>query len=181
MYLNLKKIVKVLREFTEKERAPLEVIILGGIAMEYYGMKNRKTRDLDAEVKGNVEKLLSFLKRKGIPADIGEDISRWGVISMPPDYRERAILVEEDKNLKIKVLHPLHFVISKLRRGTELDWEDVYFVIKKYKLKKDELRNIAEIAIKNSPKDTSIFIFKKSLQNLLKNCNCKYKFCLTKN
>lgn len=168
MYLNFKKIVKVLREFTEKECEPLEIIILGGIAMEYYGMKNRKTHDLDAEVKGNVEKLLSYLKKKGIPADIGEDISRWGVISMPPDYRNKAILVKEDKNLKIKVLHPLHFVISKLRRGTDTDWNDIYFVIKKFKLKKDELRNLAEIAINNSPKDTSIFIFKKSVQNLLK-------------
>ncbi len=169
MSVSLKRVIKILKEFVKKEKEPLEVIILGGLAMEYYGMKNRKTRDLDAEVKGNIENLINYLKSKGIPADVGEDISRWGIISMPPDYREKAIPVYEDKILKIKVLNPLHFVIAKLRRGTERDWEDIKFVIDRYNLKKDEIKNLAEFAISKSPKDTAIFVFKKSLEHLLKN------------
>ncbi len=168
MSVNLKKIIKLLDDFTKKEKKPLEVIILGGQAMEYYGMKGRKTRDLDAEVNGNVDKLLAYLRKNKIPADIGEDISAWGIVSMPPDYRKNTIVIYENQYLKIKVLDPLYFVIAKLRRGTESDWKDIVFIIKKYKLSKKKIQKLAEDAIKNSPKDTALFIFKKSVEHLLK-------------
>ncbi|MCL4478994.1 MAG: hypothetical protein M1381_07860 [Deltaproteobacteria bacterium] len=62
----------------------------------------------------------------------------------------------------------MHFVIAKLRRATEVDIQDALFVAKKYKLKKEELRHISDIAIKNSPKDTSLFIFGKTVEHFLK-------------
>lgn len=49
-----------------------------------------------------------------------------------------------------------------------MDIQDALFVAKKYKLKKEELRHISDIAIKNSPKDTSLFIFGKTVEHFLK-------------
>jgi hypothetical protein len=169
MSINFKKIINLLKKYTDESNEPLEIIILGGLAMEYYGMKNRKTVDLDAEINGNIENLIGFFKKNKIPADIGEDISRWGTISMPPNYREKTITVYEDDKLKVKVLQPAYYVISKMRRGTNTDWSDIKYMIKKYKIKKSELKKLAEEAIRNSPKDTAIFIFKKQIEYMLKN------------
>ena len=167
MSVHLKNIIKNLQEFTRKGHEHLEIIILGGIAMEYYGEKNRKTIDLDAEVKGNIEKLLLFLKKKKIPADIGEDIARWGIVSLPPNYRGKAVSIYKDDALIIKVLHPLHFVIAKLRRATETDEQDALFVARKYKLQKKELKLAAQLAIQNSPKDTALFVFERAVEHFL--------------
>lgn len=168
MSLNLDTTIEALKEFAEKEHESLEVIILGGIAMEYYGKIDRTTMDLDAEVKGNVDKLYDYLQNKGISSDIGEDISRWGIVSMPPDYRAKAMSIYQDPALTIKVLHPLHFVISKLRRATEIDIQDALFVAQKYKIKKEDLRNLVDLTIKNSPKDNALFMFKKTTEYFLK-------------
>lgn len=168
MSVDLKSAIEVLKEFTSKKRERLEVILVGGLAMHYYGMKDRKTRDLDAEVHGNIEKLSAFLKQKNWIADIGEDISRWSVISLPADYKKKLIRVYENQKLKVSVLEPTHFVIAKLRRGTERDWQDALFVAKKYKIKKKEIQKASESSIKNSPADTSLFIFRKAISGFIK-------------
>ncbi|MCL4478995.1 MAG: DUF6036 family nucleotidyltransferase [Deltaproteobacteria bacterium] len=168
MSLNLDTTIESLKEFIKKEHLSLEIIILGGIAMEYYGKKNRMTMDLDAEVKGcDADKLHDYLESKGIYSDIGEDISRWGVVSMPPDYRKKAISIYHDPTLTVKVLHPSDFIISKLRRATEIDIQDALFVAQKYKLNTEELRKDADLAIINSPKDNALFMFKKTVAYFL--------------
>lgn len=161
--LKLKDIIRLLREFSRNGH-PLEIILVGGLSMEYYGLKERATLDIDAEVKGDIEELLSFLKKNKIPADIGEDISKWSLISLPAAYRQRATTIHSDDNLKIKVLSPLDFIVAKLRRFTEEDLEDALFVARKFRVKIKDIRTAAEEAIKSSPKDTAIFIFKKNLE-----------------
>lgn len=64
---------------------------------------------------------------------------------------------------RVKVLHPLDFVVAKLRRATEEDLEDAAFMVKQFGLKFDEIIETAEEAIRNSPKDTALFIFKKNV------------------
>lgn len=49
-----------------------------------------------------------------------------------------------------------------------MDVQDALFVAKKYKLMKEELSHIADLAIKNTPKDTSLFIFEKTVEHFLK-------------
>lgn len=166
--LKLKKVISLFQEFVKQNKIRLEIILVGGLAAQYYGMKKRVTVDVDAEVNGEIEKLISFLKRKGIPADLSEDISRWSVISLPPGYKERAITVMKGKFLTVKVLNPLDFVIAKLRRFTEDDFEDALFVTKKFKLKFKDIQKTAQEAIKDSPKDTALFLFKKNLFFFLK-------------
>jgi len=161
--LNLEKIIELFKEFARENKNALEIILIGGLALHYYGLKERATVDVDAEVKGDVAGLFSFLKSKKILSDIGENISNWSVINMPHLYQERAITIYKDELLTVKVLHPLDFIIAKLRRFTDEDLEDALFVANKFNLRPADVKGAANSAIENSPVDTALFIFKKNV------------------
>jgi len=167
LHLDLTEIVELLKEFTREKNKALGIILIGGLALHHYGLRERKTVDIDAEVNGDVEGLFRFLKSKKIPSDIGENISGWSVINLPPLYRKRALPIYNDKLLTVKVLHPLDFIVAKLRRCTDEDLEDALFVARKFGLKKDDIRKSANNAIKNSPVDTALFIFRKNVDLFL--------------
>lgn len=166
--LNLEAIINILKEFVADRNTSLEVILVGELSLHYYGMKDRATVDIDAEAKGDVDGLINFLKKKNIPSDIGENISHWSVVSMPSGYRERAISIYSDELLRVKVLHPADFIIAKLRRFTEEDLEDAIFVAKKFNVTPDDIKKTAEDAIKNSPRDTVLLIFRKNVEIFVK-------------
>ena len=50
-----------------------------------------------------------------------------------------------------------------MRRFTEEDIGDAVFVARKYKIGADEIEKKAEESIRNSPKDTALFIFRKNI------------------
>lgn len=166
--VNLKKVIGLLEEFAGKNKSELEIILIGGLALQYYGMEDRKTIDVDAQVKGEIEKLLIFLKENGIPGDLGENISNWSVVSLPPGYEEKAMVIKKTKFLSLKVLSPQDMIIAKLRRFSEIDLEDALFLARKFKLTPEGIDTSAAQAIRNSPKDTAIFLFKKNLKIFLK-------------
>jgi hypothetical protein len=82
------------------------------------------------------------------------------VISLPKGYRDRAITIYQDDQLKISVLNPYDFIIMKLRRGTEQDLEDCLNVALANQLSVEELDRYFENAISNSIKDTAILNFR---------------------
>ncbi len=166
--IKLDATMEKLKLFSIQEQKPLHLILLGGLALDYYGMENRSTIDLDAEVDGDLESLFLFLKSQGIPSDLSENISGWSVIAMPPGYRKRVITFFKSEFLVICVLDPGDFVISKLRRFSEEDIEDALFVVKKYAIKADQVTRLAEAALEHSIKDTTLFLFKKNLKLFLK-------------
>ena len=163
----LERVIELLREFAGSRKTSLQILLLGGLALQHYGMKDRATIDVDAEVEGEMEEVFTFLKANNIPADMGENISGWSVVAMPQGYRERAIEIYRDAFLKVKVLHPLDFIIAKLRRFTEEDIEDAIFVARKYHVEAAEIKRSAEIAIRNSPRDTALFVFRKNVDIFL--------------
>lgn len=75
-------------------------------------------------------------------------------------YRDRAITIYQDDQLKISVLNPYDFIIMKLRRGTEQDLEDCLNVALANQLSVEELDRYFENAISNSIKDTAILNFR---------------------
>ena len=83
--------------------------------MPYYGVKARATMDIDAEiVRGDLEEVYFELKKRGFESDLSENISGWSVISLPKGYRDRAITIYQDDQLKVSVLNPHDFIIMKL-------------------------------------------------------------------
>jgi len=170
--LNEEHIINLLKQFVIKKKEPLELILVGALALPFYGVEFRATYDLDAEVEtGNIEELYFFLKEKGFESDLSENIAGWSVIALPSGYRERSKIVYKDNLLTIKILSPEDFIIMKLRRGTNQDIKDALAVAKKQSVKIEILDKLYNKVLEESIKDTALFNFKKIYQafvNLLK-------------
>jgi hypothetical protein len=80
---------------------------------------------------------------------------------MPPGYRERASVWIDQPGLRLRLLHPVDFIVAKLRRGTDLDLQDAEFVARRFAVDPAAVRQAAEAAIAASPKDTTLFLFRK--------------------
>ena len=163
--MNENQIINLLKQFVEKQKEPLELILVGALALPFYGVEFRITYDLYAEVEtGNLEKLYFFLKEKGFESDLSKNIAGWSVIALPFGYKERAKVVYQDNLLTIKILSLENFIIMKLRRGTNQDIQDALAVAKKQSVKLEDLDKLYEKVLKESIKDTALFNFKKIYQ-----------------
>ncbi|MDX8410941.1 MAG: DUF6036 family nucleotidyltransferase [Mariprofundaceae bacterium] len=115
-------------------------IVLGGAALPFYGVQ-RGTEDIDIEIQATsyeeVAEISERLKSEGIDGDVSGDASGWGMIPLPDGYRDRAIQTDITH---IKVLHPLDFVHSKLRRGTIDDVSDCKAVCATQQISDEEIR-----------------------------------------
>ncbi|WP_028951027.1 nucleotidyltransferase [Sulfurihydrogenibium subterraneum] len=156
------KILELLKQFVVEKKEPLELLLVGALALPFYDVEFRFTYDLDAELQqGNIEDLYFYLKSKGFESDLSENVSGWSVISMPSGYRERCQIVYQNGLLTIKILSPEDYIIMKLRRGTTQDIEDALAVGIRKKVKKRDLDVLYEKVLKESIKDTALFNFKK--------------------
>ncbi|ADO44822.1 conserved hypothetical protein [Hydrogenobacter thermophilus TK-6] len=161
----MERVIDLLRQFVVETGKPLDIILVGAMALPFYHVKLRFTQDLDAEIKqGDIEELYSYLKAKGLESDLSENISGWSIISMPSGYRERSRVVYKDQLLTIRVLSPEDYIIMKLRRGTAQDIEDAIEVAIAQKVKKEDLEVLFEKVLKESIKDTALFNFRRIYQ-----------------
>lgn len=163
----VKPYIDKIEAFAKSKKEPIRLLVIGGLAMNYYGMP-RHTIDIDAEIKCSSKiyfELIDYLRKENISSNIGENISRWGVIPLPADYMERAQTVYQSDYLTIKIPDPVDFVFSKLLRGTEEDFSDATAVIQKYNITRDSL--VEREKLVQFPKDPETLFFKKKFQHLL--------------
>ena len=156
-------VIALLTDYTRQTGATVDVLLVGALALQAYGYQDRLTRDVDAEVVGSVEALAGFFKRHQLPADLTENFSRWSIVAMPPGYRERATDLLQQAQLRVRLLAPVDFIISKLRRGTDLDLDDASFVATRFGVTTDHVRQSAEAALAASSQDTALFLFRKTV------------------
>lgn len=139
-------------------------ILFGGASLLFYGI-SRGTKDVDVElINGTTEQALNtekLLNSANIPNDVTNNSSGWGMIPLPKGYQDRAIQTEL-KN--IKVLNPLDFVLSKMRRGTEIDQKDCLAVCKAQKVSGKEISKHLELV--DLPSDPASQLFIKRLKFL---------------
>ena len=162
--LTTERLTEFLEEYVRRTGAPVDILLVGGLALQAYGYADRATQDVDGEMAGDPDPLVNFLREHHIPADLGEDLSRWSVVAMPPGYRERASVLLEQPGLRLRLLHPIDFVIAKLRRGTDLDLDDAEYVTRCFGLTHQAVEEVAAAAIAASPKDTALFLFRTTVQ-----------------
>jgi hypothetical protein len=98
-----------------------------------------------------------------VPSNLSENISGWSIVSLSPGYRDRAKVLHERENLRVAVLEPTDFIVSKLRRGTEQDFSDAEFVAQRYGVTPQAVQAAADAAVAASPKDTALFVFRKAV------------------
>ena len=137
----VKSYIDKIEAFAKSKKESIGLLVVGGLAMDFYGIP-RYTIDIDAEIKCSNKiyfELIEYLRKENISFNIGENISRWGIIPLPTNYMERAKNVYQSEYLTILILDPVDFVYSKLLRGTEEDFNDAAAVIRKYNITKDSL------------------------------------------
>ncbi len=157
------RLVALLDEYVRDTGRPVDLLLVGGLALRECGAADRVTQGVGGELVGDLDPLVEFLRRHGVPADLGENISGWSVVAMPPGYRDRASVLLKQPGLCIRLLDPVDFVIAKLRRGTDLDLEDAEYVARRFRLTHEAIRKAAEAAVAASPKDTALFLFRKTV------------------
>jgi len=161
--LTTEDIIALLQDYARQTGASLDVLLVGALALQTYGFRDRLTRDVDAEVDGSVEALSKFLRQRQIPADLTTNFSGWSIVAMPPGYRDRATDLVNQSGLRVRILAPIDFVIAKLRRGTDLYCEDAAFVVKRFRLTAEQIRAAAAAALSASSPDTALFLFQKTI------------------
>lgn len=161
--LTTDQLVALLTDYVRVTGAAVDLILVGGLALQAYGVPNRATYDVDGEFIGDLSMLVQFLTDRHIPADLGANISGWSVVAMPPGYRERTSVLLDRPKLRVRLLAPADFIIAKLRRGTELDLDDAALVATRFQVTPETIRATAESAVSASPQDTMLFLFRKTV------------------
>ncbi len=167
MHDYVKPYIEKIERFAKAKKESVELILIGGLAMSFYEIP-RYTIDIDAEIKCSEEffsGLVEYLRKENVNFNISENISGWGIIPLPANYRERATTVYKSDFLILKILDPADFVFSKLLRGTEEDFSDATQVIKMNTISKNLL--IEREKLIHYPKDTETLFFKKKFQHLM--------------
>ncbi|QID33166.1 DUF6036 family nucleotidyltransferase [Pampinifervens florentissimum] len=153
-----------------------KLIAIGRSALSFYKVnKAKSTMDIDFEItefEGKIEELQTVLDELGIRADYGEDIDRWGVVPLPAGYRDRAVNVLKRGGAELYVLSPVDFIISKLRRGTQEDWEDAIDVAFAENIKPEEIREVLKLI--KPIRDVQFFHFLKRLERFLEELQRAY-------
>jgi Nucleotidyltransferase of unknown function (DUF6036) len=165
--LTLDHILALFEEYVCQTGQRLDVLLIGRLALYAYGSSEAQTDDVDAELRQDVERVGAFLKQHGVPSNLSENISGWSIVALPPGYRDRAKVLHERENLRVALLEPADFVISKLRRGTEQDFTDAEFVARRYGVTPQTIQAAADAALAASPKDTALFVFRKAVSLFL--------------
>jgi len=65
-------LVALLAEYVRQTGAAVDLLLLGGLALQAYGATDRATQDVDGEIVGELEALVAFLRARDVPADLGE-------------------------------------------------------------------------------------------------------------
>jgi hypothetical protein len=162
--LTADQVIALLTDYTRQSGIPVDVLLVGALALQAYGYQNRLTRDVDAEVVGSVEALAEFFGQHDIPADLTSNFSGWSIVAMPPGYRERATDLVHHSHLRVRLLAPLDFIVAKLRRGTDLDLDDAGFVAKRFGITGEQVHGAAQAALAASSQDTALFLFRKTVE-----------------
>ncbi|GAB1722909.1 MAG: DUF6036 family nucleotidyltransferase [Nitrospira sp.] len=158
------RLLALLEQFVKTTGKPVDLLLVGALAMQCYGLRERYTNDVDGELTGPLEPLVTFLTGEGVPADLTQDISGWSIVAMPPGYRDRATELVSHPGLRIRLLEPVDFVIAKLRRGIELDLDDALYVVRRFQISRGAVEQAAAAAIAASPQDTALFLFRKTVE-----------------
>lgn len=161
--LTLDHLRTVLRQYAEHTGHVVDLLLIGGLAMLAYGHPSRATIDVDGELPDHVRALAEFLSRHHIPSNLGQSLSGWSVVAMPPGYRDRATLLIDEPGVRIRLLAPVDFIIAKLRRGTDEDLTDAAWIAARFHISSPLVRAAADAALAASLEDTALFLFQRTV------------------
>lgn len=116
------------------------LVAVGGTAMTLLGLKP-STIDIDFTIPSSDLPEFERALKSNPP---GFKIDRWadGYVfcqSLPSDYLDKSIEIKEYSHIRLKALHPVDIVVTKIGRLNQRDIEDIETCIRKFKISKDEI------------------------------------------
>ncbi|HVZ80661.1 MAG TPA: hypothetical protein VHE12_07660 [bacterium] len=102
----------------------------------------------------------------GLAVNYGEDIDRWGQITLL-DYQRHAKPYKKFGKLDVRVLAPAYWSIGKMTRFLEPDVRDMAAVFKAQKVPALDLVRIWGRAVKASPRSAAQFQFARQVEHFL--------------
>ncbi len=146
MSLNKKTVFEFLEEVDRKLKKKITLVAVGGTATTLLDVKP-STIDVDFTGPGDdIEEFKRVLKN--VPHGFKLDIWKDGIVFsqiLPEDYLKKSKFIRsKTKNIKLKALHPLDIVATKIGRLDARDIEDIEDCIKKFKLTKKQIMNRAK-------------------------------------
>jgi hypothetical protein len=158
---------KRLSEFITED---IDIYLLGGCALIILGA-SRATQDIDFEIRGasdeTIERIQQFCNDKNIPVNFSEDAGMWGMISIN-NNRNTALPYSDFGKINVRILDPLDMSIGKIERFTDIDIQDIIFLIKKFSMKPEELLTVWAKALSKSTKSEKVFLFRKQVESFIK-------------
>jgi hypothetical protein len=147
-------------ELAKQTTRPTEVIITGAVAGALHG-HSRPSLDIDFEIRSKKEKDDAYMEyldgvvreitnRMKIRTNYGEDIGHWSMIDLL-EYRKKSLPYKMIGCLDIRIMAPEYWTIGKMGRFLEIDIQDMVAVIRKKKIKPDEMVELWARALKASP------------------------------
>ncbi len=119
---------------------PITLVAAGGTAMTLLDIK---PTTLDVDFTGPADDTELFDRtQKSVPHGFKVDIWPGGQVFsqfLPGDYLKRSLSVGRVTKIKLRALHPVDIVVTKIGRLNSRDLEDIRDCIKKYTLKKDDI------------------------------------------
>lgn len=139
--IDYNSVLDFLRKIDKRLERRTVLIAIGGTAMVFMRLKE-STKDIDFCIMG--KDYSSFEKAiKGIKSIFRIDLFKDGYIfcqQLPEDYINLSKTFESGfNNIDLRLLHPLDIIITKVSRLNERDKEDIALLIKKKKIKKENL------------------------------------------
>ena len=158
---------KRLSEFITED---IDIYLLGGCALIILGA-SRATQDIDFEIRGasdeTIERIQQFCNDKNIPVNFSEDAGMWGMISIN-NNRNTALPYCDFGKISVRILAPLDMSIGKIERFTDIDVQDIIFIIKKFSINAEELLTAWARALNKSLKSEKNFLFRRQVESFIK-------------
>ncbi len=178
--MNQKEIIHFFELLADRFGDKCRIILTGAAAGALYG-RVRPTTDIDFALKieaGSQQTYdrswQAFTKAveevsatTGIAAQYAEDIDRWSSITLL-DYEKHTTLFKRFGRIGVYLLEPSYWAIGKLSRYLDPDIQDLILVFKRTRTSWEDLCEVTGKALKESPKSTSCFQFRKQVEDFLK-------------
>lgn len=130
--IDRKRVVEFLEALGKEIDFPAEVYLVGGTSLVYFGLRQQSIDidiSLDVDSK-NHHRLIEAVRKIKESLDVNvEEANPGDFIPLPLGWKERSISIGRFGNL-----HAFHFdlyatALSKIERGSELDFDDVLGLI----------------------------------------------------
>ncbi len=171
-----KRIEHFLTVLARELRLPARAYVTGAAAAALWG-RVRPSVDVDMGIelasrsanRGDdwqaVETAVDRTRRlTGIPANVAEDIDRWGMITLL-DYRRTSRRYRRFDQLDVRLLHPANWAIGKLTRFLDSDIRDVTAVFRAKKVQPTAAARTWGRALRASPASTSQQQFRRNVEH----------------